>query len=77
MEELLREVALSERRKRQMDSFIETITQQLQSVPHSPEVEVCRTCVTYRAIKIFCSFGSLRMYSHENIKTHHLLSFIR
>lgn len=47
MEELLREVALSERRKKQMDSFIETITQLLQAVPHSPEVEVCRRCVTY------------------------------
>lgn len=46
MEELLREVAFSERRKKQIDSFIETVTQLLQAVPHSPEVEVCRTCIT-------------------------------
>lgn len=41
MEELLKEVVLSERRKRQIDSFIQTITELLQTVPHSPEVEVC------------------------------------
>nr|XP_057926598.1 nucleolar protein 6 [Doryrhamphus excisus] len=40
MEELLKEVALSERRKRQIDSFIQTVTTLLKSVPHSPEVEV-------------------------------------
>lgn len=43
MEELLKEVALSERRKQQIDSFIQTVTKLLQTVPHSPEVEVCST----------------------------------
>ncbi|KAF7651428.1 hypothetical protein LDENG_00111260 [Lucifuga dentata] len=40
MEELLKEVALSEHKKQQIDSFIQTITSLLQSVPHSPEVEL-------------------------------------
>lgn len=40
MEELLREVALSERRKKQMDSFIQQITDLLNSVPDTPVVEV-------------------------------------
>lgn len=40
MEELLKEVALSERRKQQIDSFIQTVTELLQAVPDSPEVEV-------------------------------------
>lgn len=41
MEELLKEVALSERRKQQIDSFIKTLTKLLQKVPETPEVEVC------------------------------------
>lgn len=41
MEELLKEVALSERRKKRMDSFIEEITDLLQSVPETLVVEVC------------------------------------
>ncbi len=40
MEELLKEVALSERRKQQIDAFIQTATKLLQTVPESPEVEV-------------------------------------
>ncbi|KAK0147285.1 Nucleolar protein 6 [Merluccius polli] len=40
MEELLKEVALSGRRKRQIDSFVQTVTKALQSVPSSPKVEL-------------------------------------
>ncbi|XP_077418497.1 nucleolar protein 6 isoform X2 [Vanacampus margaritifer] len=40
MEELLKEVALSERRKQQIDTFVETVTKLLRAVPQSPEVEV-------------------------------------
>ncbi|KAM9858055.1 nucleolar protein 6 [Aulostomus maculatus] len=40
MEELLKEVTLSEHRTQQIDSFIQTVTTLLQTVPHSPEVEV-------------------------------------
>ncbi|XP_053336445.1 nucleolar protein 6 [Clarias gariepinus] len=40
MEELLKEVALSERRKKQMDSFIQEITDLLESVPETPVVEM-------------------------------------
>lgn len=43
MEELLKEVTLSERRKQQIDSFIQTLTMLLQIVPDSAEVEVCNT----------------------------------
>lgn len=41
MEELLKEVVLSERRKRQIDAFVRTVTTLLQAVPRSSEVEVC------------------------------------
>lgn len=41
MEELLKEVVLSERKKRQIDTFIQTVTKLLQTVPQSSEVEVC------------------------------------
>ncbi|MEQ2175091.1 hypothetical protein GOODEAATRI_014680 [Goodea atripinnis] len=41
MEELLKEVALSERKKQQIDSFVKTVTKLLETVPASPEVEVC------------------------------------
>ncbi|XP_037114528.1 nucleolar protein 6 [Syngnathus acus] len=40
MEELLKEVSLSERRKLQINAFIETVTKLLRSVPLSPEVEI-------------------------------------
>ncbi|XP_030633851.1 nucleolar protein 6 [Chanos chanos] len=40
MEELLKEVALSERRKKLVDSFVLQITDVLHSVPHSPVVEL-------------------------------------
>ncbi|XP_076854204.1 nucleolar protein 6 [Brachyhypopomus gauderio] len=40
MEELLKEVALSERRKKMVDSFVETITDLLRSVPAGPVLEV-------------------------------------
>lgn len=43
MEELLKEVVLSERRKQQIDSFIQTVTELLRTVPDSPQVEVCGT----------------------------------
>ncbi|KAJ3604109.1 hypothetical protein NHX12_028850 [Muraenolepis orangiensis] len=33
MEELLKEVSLSDRRKKQIDSFVQTVTKALQSVP--------------------------------------------
>lgn len=41
MEELLKEVVLSERKKRQIDAFVQTVTELLRTVPRSPEVEVC------------------------------------
>lgn len=40
MEELLKEVTLSERRKRQIDAFIQTVTKLLQTIPDTPKVEV-------------------------------------
>lgn len=40
MEELLKEVVLSERRKRQIDAFVQTVTELLRTVPRSSEVEV-------------------------------------
>ncbi|KAM8865782.1 nucleolar protein 6 [Synchiropus picturatus] len=40
MEELLKEVTLSDKRKSRIDSFIQTVTKCLQSVPSSPKVEV-------------------------------------
>ncbi|XP_017283451.1 nucleolar protein 6 isoform X2 [Kryptolebias marmoratus] len=40
MDELLKEVVLSERRNQQITSFIQTVTKLLQSVPVSPKVEV-------------------------------------
>lgn len=40
MEELLKEVALSERRKKLVDSFVQKVTDHLQSVPETPVVEV-------------------------------------
>lgn len=41
MEELLKEVALSERKKQQIDLFVQTVTKLLQNVKETPEVEVC------------------------------------
>lgn len=49
MEELLKEVALSERRKKQIDSFVQTVTKLLQAVPDSPEVEVCFSLTVRKA----------------------------
>lgn len=40
MEELLKEVVLSERKKRRIDAFVQTVTKLLQTVPPSSEVEV-------------------------------------
>ncbi|KAI1900401.1 hypothetical protein AGOR_G00049570 [Albula goreensis] len=40
MEELLKEVSLSERRKRLVDSFVQKVTELLQGVPHTEEVEL-------------------------------------
>lgn len=40
MEELLKEVVLGERKKRQIDAFLQTVTELLRTVPRSSEVEV-------------------------------------
>lgn len=40
MEELLKEVALSERRKKFVDAFVEEMTDLLSSVPETPVVKV-------------------------------------
>ncbi|XP_061528233.1 nucleolar protein 6 [Phycodurus eques] len=40
MEELLKEIALSERRKLLIDAFVEMVTKLLKAVPRSPDVEV-------------------------------------
>ncbi|XP_061622866.1 nucleolar protein 6 [Phyllopteryx taeniolatus] len=40
MEELLKEIALSERRKLLIDAFVEMVTKLLKTVPRSPDVEV-------------------------------------
>ncbi|TNM89755.1 hypothetical protein fugu_003989 [Takifugu bimaculatus] len=40
MEELLKEVVLSERKKRQIDAFLQTVTELLRTVPRSSDVEV-------------------------------------
>lgn len=45
MEELLKEVALSEYRKKRMDSFIQQITDLLKTVPETPVVEVSTQCL--------------------------------
>lgn len=42
MEELLKEVSLSERRKQLIDSFVQSVTEQLQTVPQTSEMEVCQ-----------------------------------
>ncbi|XP_044225414.1 nucleolar protein 6 [Thunnus albacares] len=52
MEELLKEVALSERRKEQIDSFVQAVTKLLQTVPQSPEVEVCDLSWLCDAVKV-------------------------
>ncbi|KAA8592916.1 hypothetical protein FQN60_018371 [Etheostoma spectabile] len=52
MEELLKEVALSERRKQKIDSFIETVTKLLRTVPESPEVEVSDLSWLSSAVKV-------------------------
>ncbi|XP_058491620.1 nucleolar protein 6 [Solea solea] len=52
MEELLKEVALSEHRKLQIDSFVQTVTKLLQTVPDSPEVEVNDLSWLSDAVKI-------------------------
>uniref|UniRef100_A0A8C9XJR0 Nucleolar protein 6 n=1 Tax=Sander lucioperca TaxID=283035 RepID=A0A8C9XJR0_SANLU len=52
MEELLKEVALSERRKQQIDSFIQTVTKLLRTVPESPEVEVSDLSWLSSAVKV-------------------------
>ncbi|KAF3695903.1 Nucleolar protein 6 [Channa argus] len=52
MEELLKEVALSERKKQQIDSFIQTVTKLLQTVPDSPEFEVSDLSWLSSAVKV-------------------------
>lgn len=60
MEELLKEVTLSERRKQQIDSFIKTLTKLLQKVPATPEVEVCGS-LTGRNAPHGCHLGSFTL----------------
>ena len=43
----MKEVDLSERRKQQIDSFVQMITELLHNVPESPEAEVSFYCVWY------------------------------
>lgn len=57
MEELLKEVALSERKKQQIDLFVQTVTKLLQNVQETPEVEVCSTLSGANALQLF-SFHS-------------------
>ncbi|KAL6114361.1 nol6 [Pungitius sinensis] len=52
MEELLKEVVLSERRKQQIDSFIQTVTELLQTVPDSPKVELSDLSWLSGAVKV-------------------------
>ncbi|XP_038125796.1 nucleolar protein 6 [Cyprinodon tularosa] len=52
MEELLKEVTLSERRKQQIDSFVKTVTGLLETVPVSPEVEVSDLSWLSGAVKV-------------------------
>uniref|UniRef100_A0A3Q3VZY5 Nucleolar protein 6 n=1 Tax=Mola mola TaxID=94237 RepID=A0A3Q3VZY5_MOLML len=52
MEELLKEVALSEHRKRQIDAFVETVTKLLQTLPESPAVEVSDVSWLSGAVKV-------------------------
>ncbi|XP_068616860.1 nucleolar protein 6 [Brachionichthys hirsutus] len=52
MEELLKEVALSERRKRQINAFVETVTELIEGVPGSPEVEVSDLSWLSGAVKV-------------------------
>ncbi|XP_042176280.1 nucleolar protein 6-like [Oncorhynchus tshawytscha] len=40
MEELLKEVSLSERRKQLIDSFVQSVTEQLQTVPQTSDMEL-------------------------------------
>ncbi|CAJ1068522.1 nucleolar protein 6 [Xyrichtys novacula] len=52
MEELLKEVRLSERRKQQIDSFVQKVTMLLQTVPESAEVEVSDLSWLSDAVKV-------------------------
>ncbi|KAM7416491.1 hypothetical protein PAMA_018513 [Pampus argenteus] len=52
MEELLKEVALSERRKGQINSFVQKVTKLLQTVPHSSDVEVSDLSWLSGAVKV-------------------------
>lgn len=63
MEELLKEVALSERRKQQIDSFIKTLTKLLQKVPETPEVEVCSSLTGRNAPQLVTGVPSWQFYS--------------
>lgn len=53
MEELLKEVALSERKKQRIDSFVQTVTKLLQNVQETPEVEVCSTLSGENVLQLF------------------------
>ncbi|KAM6964841.1 nucleolar protein 6 [Aplochiton taeniatus] len=52
MEELLKEVALSERRKHQIDSFIQNIIELIEAVPESPDVELSDLSWLSGAVKV-------------------------
>lgn len=66
MDELLKEVTLSERRKLQIDSFIQTVTKLLQAVPDSPEVEVCSSLAVRKLIEHIEHHFNLFMYTDQN-----------
>lgn len=53
MEELLKEVALSERKKQQIDVFVQTVTKLLQNVQETREVEVCSTLAGENVLQLF------------------------
>ncbi|RVE68306.1 hypothetical protein OJAV_G00090780 [Oryzias javanicus] len=52
MEELLKEVVLSDRRRQQIDSFIGKVTEHLQTVPTSPKVEVSDLSWLFGSVKV-------------------------
>lgn len=52
MEELLKEVALSERRKNQIDSFIQDVIELIEAVPESPDVELSDLSWLSGAVKV-------------------------
>ncbi|XP_066568043.1 nucleolar protein 6 [Amia ocellicauda] len=52
MEELLKEVVLSERRRRLIDTFVQEVTELLQDVPHTPDTELCDQSWLPKGVKV-------------------------